>query len=1105
MRATNTLIKCILCFRKEDNSTATDILICNDLGEVQLGSVFGNISDQTRHSLSEFRITEYDSETDPWNVFSNKEGECAEKNAELFTCKDECIAYNPGYKYYVIHIPITKQLFERIISLKAHDEVKYSCKEFYDIIEHLVVFLDDNSLILRALAQQLMDDPKLWGQLEEINQKKALGEQKADPMGCSRFEANLLNVMFTINDITYLSVADDQKRIAFISKDYNNRGRSPVYVSIRNLDSSFLRQFITMNGYFLVENHGELVNKYSKSIIEDGLNVEVDFSDIFYEERKNHGMNKKCLAQIISKILNKAIKCSFLTMCSIEKCMFWFKGIQSDVDFDVQSLIKYHIHFESCIFVKDTFLPTNLKKLWISDSVIYDCLLLPVGLEELYLERVDIVEKSKINVGRACKVLVLRNINGDVDIPCITEMFCVQYCDDWTLEVRKNENGAIEKLHMANMMFKTTEMDLCYDIKTVYMKNVSLLNECVMILHGGMEHVNLCNFTGSVRIQDISHHEPCLVRFALGTCQLERIGERKMPELTLSDAYLIGTTKLNENVSSISMDNVGIMNGLHLKLCREVKNIRFKNCFGTVYFEDWPCFEKIEFSRNSLYGVIKQVFHVVKSEAKTVDRLVITDFRFDRRIRFGLEVKDIELKNVLFSQNGVLIIDEGFQKLTMIRCRGMFQIPGIFTENTPTIACHTYGNFVEVSKCADSLYDIIMINITLDTPLVINMNINRAEIHDCEVHNHLSLLGRKCNNLVLTRFENRLNLVNISSIKKLELLNLNLVANPHLLSIPVEEFKAGNVTIDQNITFRSCTKKVSLDAIFKLFADESIFITINNGCEDINFEYCQIPVDITSVVKNDTTDYFIVASLETCCRLTSCCPKSLSELKLKNIRIYGTYRIKKDVNFLSISHISSQGSSRLVLNESLESLQIQYCYVNIDTSRVKKLKALILTESSSLVYDADTHSSMIYINILDMKISSSVTLAKSLATIILNKVELAEGSIVTINQNVSQLSILKFSGIVHMQGVAGFTVIRFDKTNILHLKKLKNTNDRYSLILECFCFENDVRLADNAETVYLECVNTFPGRKLILGQGCKCLELNSSRVKVDFSRSANLK
>ncbi|ELA45868.1 hypothetical protein VCUG_02642 [Vavraia culicis subsp. floridensis] len=1104
MRATNTLIKCILCFKEEDNSTATDILICDGPGEVQLGNVFGNISDQTRHNLSEFKITEYDSETDSWNIFSNKEGQDAEKNAELFTCKDECIAYNPVYKYYVIHIPITKQLFVKVIGLKAYDEVKYSSKEFYDIIEHLIIFLDDNSLILRAFAQQLMDNPQLWGQLKEINQKKACSEQKASPMGRNRFEANLLNVMFTINDITYLSIADDQKRIAFISRDYNNRGRLPVYVSIRNLDSLFLRQSIIMNGYFLIKNHSKLFKKYSKSIIDHGLNVEVDFSDIFYDKRKKHGMNKKRLAQIITKILNKAIKCKFMTMCSVEKCIFWFKGIQSDVDFDVQSLIKYHIHFESCAFVKDTFLPTNLKKLWISDSVIYDCLLLPVGLEELYLENVDIVEKSKINVGKACKILVLRNINGEIDIPCITEIFHVQYCDNWTLEVRKNENNTIEKLHMVNMMFKTTEIGLCYDIKTVYMKNVSLLNGCVMILHGGMEHVNLCNFTGSVQILDISHHDPCLVRLALGTCQLKRIGEKRMLELTLSEADLIGTTKLNENISGISMDNVSIMDGLHLKLCSEVKNICFKNCIGTVYFKDWPCFEIIEFSRYSPYSVIKQVFHVVKSETKTVDRLVITDFRFDRTIRFGLEVKDIELKNVLFSQNGVLIIDEGFQKLTITRCRGMFQIPGVFTENTLTIGLHTYGNSIKISKYADGLYDITMANIALDRPLIINMNLNRAEFHNCEVSNHLSLLGRKCNNLVLTQFKNRLNLVGISSIRKLEVINLNLVTNPHLLSIPVEEFRAEDITIDQNITFCSCTKKVSLKSIYKL-GNENIVITINNGCEDINIDNCYVPVNITSVVKNNTADYFIMALLGTCCHLTSCCPKGLSKLKLKNIRLGDTYRIEKDVNFLSLSHIVPYRSSRLVLNESLESLQIQNCYVDIDTSRVKKLKALTLTESSSLVYDPDTHSSMIYINILDMKISSSVTFAKSLATIILYQVELTRRSIVTINKNVSQLSIIKCSGTVDMQGVAGFNVIRCNKTNILQLRKLKSINDRYSLILESFCFENDVRLADNIETVCLQYVDILPDRKLILGQGCKCLKLSSSCVEVDFSRSANLK
>ncbi|ELQ74305.1 putative LRR containing protein [Trachipleistophora hominis] len=181
-----------------------------------------------------------------------------------------------NYVHFVIRIPVTQHLFMKVIRLNSHGKVEFSDNEFYNTIKHLIMFVDNSSFILHLLVEKLIKNSRLWDRLKKID-KKNNNKSKTDAISYNQFEMNLSNAMMEINNTTYLAVMDNQKNVAFISENSSTRAKTPVYVNLRNLDALFLRPFIVMNGYFLINNHKELYKKYNKSIIEHGLNIEVDF------------------------------------------------------------------------------------------------------------------------------------------------------------------------------------------------------------------------------------------------------------------------------------------------------------------------------------------------------------------------------------------------------------------------------------------------------------------------------------------------------------------------------------------------------------------------------------------------------------------------------------------------------------------------------------------------------------------------------------------------------------------------------------------------------------------------------------------------------------
>ncbi|ELQ73844.1 putative LRR containing protein [Trachipleistophora hominis] len=1106
----NILARYILWFTNDNNSTDNSMLVCDNLGEVQLGKVFGNISHISKEpidSLSYFEMVEYDTQTDPLGVFESRD--------EKFTVNDfvdtmvstgsEKPADSAKYSYYLIRIPVTKRLFMKVVCPISQDKVFYSDIEFYSIIRHLILFIDNSSLFLYFFAQKLMDDPKLLSRLRAIDDKEeTLHDRKGDNVYDSCFEMNLTNAMFEINDLTYVAVMDDQNKVAFMSKDGGTKERLPVYVSIRNLDSLLLRQFMVMSGYFLINNYENLYKKYKKSVVERGFNIEVDFSDFFYNNRRKYNHENR-LRQVLVKTINEVIGCKFLRLYSIEKCTFWFQGIFANVNLNLPSTAIYLIHFDNCVFEQNVILPANLKKLWIADSEIRNDLVLPNGLEELFFEKVTIAEKVELKIGKDYQLISLKGINGNVYIPGVTKNFCVKFDSSWSFELRKNENGMIEKLHMINVVFEGTGCDISYDIMNMVLENVKVSNENTIVLRKNVIKAELIEFTGLIRISDISQHESFIVRLNSGTCQLQRTDEGDVLELLLSNADLLTTTTLNVNMTNINKRHIYSEDGLHLKLCDSIRNICLRNCFGTLFFQDWPCFSKIMFERKDAYGIKHQTFHVTKSDARTIDRIVIRDFRLDGKIRFGFGVKHIELKNVKISCGSLLIIEDAFQTFTATQCRGIFQLPCISEADSPVITLREYRGYINISLCSKNVYNIIMRNMVFDTSLIIGANINNAEFSDFKVRNYLSFTGKMCNNLTLARFDGPINLHNISSLKKLELRDLDTVNNPHILSVPAEELVAKDIIINEDIIFNSNTKKLYFGSVYKARSG-NISIVFNSGCKDIIIEKSHPPINVTSIIRGVTAKDSVEMSSSIRCCLISSCPENLSKLELKDLRLSGAHRIKRNVNFVSLLNVRAWKHSTLILNENLESIRIESSSnVNIDASHVEKLVALTLTEAPMPSYDSQLYNYLTYINMSRMEINKDTAFTEGLDTIILNDVKIGKNSTIKINKNISYLTVLKTHGDIDMRGVAGLNLIRLNELHTLKLRKLQNTDDGYALVLQYFRFERDVRLPDNMEIVQLKHVSTSTGYRLILGKGCKCLDLNYSNVHVDFSQSVNLK
>ncbi|ELQ75058.1 putative LRR containing protein [Trachipleistophora hominis] len=1106
-QTSNILIRWILWFANESDDAVIDTILCDNLEDMNLENVFVNIFESKGNiTLSEFKIADYDTNEDPLGICKSGkrkrlDDDSAMESKNDCTSTNETDKENDKCKYRMIHVPVAKSLFMKIVNLTVTSEVKFSDEELYNIIEHLLTFLKDKLPFLRVLAQLFLEDSELRNKLEAINSKYISRNDKKRLTKDVSFDIKFQNAIREVEYHFGLFVTDKHGNAAVVAR--NDDTCPLIHTDVCSLCYFFIPSFIRMDGYFLIYNHDILCEVYENLSSDFDLTVDVDFSDVFYEVNKSYKDNKIPM-QILTEELNSAFECKFFTLDCLKTCIFRLRGVQSNPKFDAIPDKQLNLYCQECIFNETLQLPSTLKMLSISNSKICCNWTLPDTLEDVVFKKVEVEKNCKLNIGRACKQINITDSIGMIFIPYIHEIFVPQFFLNWSVELVQN-GDVVEKLTVSNAKFMNVIICVPRNIRAITLKDVSMDNEARLTLPREIKEVILEDFRGNVQFEDFVQNGPSTIHFDNGTFrssvtkESDDIAEVVLSNVSLDQNIFFLLNPLNNYLSYIHSDPF-----VPLRFDKRIKSIILCNCIGDVYFESMPYFGQLALGTNVLYERSKESIKFNAFENTQLTKLVISNYYIVETVYLGLEIEEIKFENIVVADSKFVVINRNFKRLVLSNIKGCFKIPGIVSDNeSDNNEIFEDPNFLEIVNVLENCYDITMKSLSFHR-LTIDMNLRTACFHNVKVSDELLIISQQCENLHLHDVEGPVSTPNITSYKTIKLFFLEQFDCSSILTATVEDFEAKGVVFSKYPCITPATKKISLHSV-TCDAVKNDSILLSEQCDDIYILCSSISMNISSIVKNISLNISIYVATRAICSLVTSCSQNITKLKLSGNFVDGIWRIERDVNFISLLNISAEKGSILQLNENLESIRIEFSQVNVDVSSIKNLRAITLVNVEAFVYIPFKYTPVSYLRFYGVAINFEINLGSNLNTFSITRSSLTIDHAIIINRNISHLSVSKFTGVLEMSGVAGLEKVTLTKEHEIYFDKWSKRNKEGLLCIVNYKFDSSVIFSDDVSTIRLKNVETAPHTKLILNHGCKCLKINSSNVDIDYSRATLLK
>ncbi|ELQ76704.1 putative LRR containing protein [Trachipleistophora hominis] len=1130
-RVTATLIKWILCFMGEKENVIGDISICDNLEDMNLESFFANPTvDEENLMLTELKINDYDAIEDPLKVFEPKEEQQSSvspkidskdihkfvrsanvnryeygdssitENKNEFSSNRQIFARDRECKYRTIQIPVTKSLFMAVVILTVNSDVKFSNYELYIVVDRLLIFLHDKRPFLQVLAQQFLDDPKLSDKLDIIDKTSIKEEEKVGDNGEERnkssgdisFNTKLQNAMCEVSNFIDVVTADIFGNAARVAQ--NNENRLVFSTDVESLFYFYKPRYLRMNGYFFINEKWFLCRMYDDVPSGFILTIDIDFTDVFDDVAKKH-TSKRTRKRLITEKIDLALRFSFLRLRCLEVCIFRLKGVQIDLSFDTISNKQLHVYCKECVVSFSTHSSSNLKTLSIIDSKICCDLVLPDTLETFILEKTRIIVGYELRVTEICKHISINQNHGKIRIPYFEHTFSALLPSDGTFELLRS-GDIIEKITLINVIFYDSVVTMPNNIQEIILKNIVLDGVGLWIFPEDIKKIALEKFSGHVQLDGFTQNKPLVGYFNDGTFRSYKSNEsEQINELVFSRMHLTHDVYFNSNISKIVMSYV-IMD-LDFSFCfnEHIIEVSLYDCTCNLYLEGLPYLNQVQLENDS-FGEPRRTFCFKRPDNQCIGQVSMSNLMIEETINFGPEIQDFKFNGITVSESSYVSFAENFNELELNDCKGRFKIPGIFSDDeSHTIILGENVDLFKIRRTKNDSFDILIDTLSVDK-LIIEMNLKTVELYDIKIVERVLITTHQCKNLIIGGFNCPLSIPNIVSLTKLELSdfdNLNISSKMFTLTKNVTAYVTP-MNEDKNTGSPASDTNIYLPTI------------ISDCCENIFISKNRIPINITGVLRNASINTSLMRlTPQSQFGIVTCPLKHLTKFELLDERICGIMIIEKDVCFLSLSRITSDEGSELWLNKGLESIRVDSSQININGSNAKNLRAITLVHSTAIIYDPSVHTSLSYLNICRMAINHSLILVPSIATFLLKHSTLISNCSVKINEEILELSISKFIGIIDMAGVAGLGKMEFDYECMLYFERSTSYNDGGLLHIEGYTFKNDITFSGDAKTIHLKHVKIVPNAKITLGHQCTSLALTSSNIDINFSRVNSLK
>lgn len=318
-RTSDVITKWILCFKKETINDVSNILICNNQGKVQLKGICENLSELSLPLLSNFRIDVFNTSADPLNIFKSNTNRyetiiLTDKNKIGIDSEKDC-QRDTTHRYMTMRIPVTKPVFMKVISMSICAKTKLSDLEILDIMEHFLIFLDNQMSVQRLICQYFLNDNSLYDRLKTLCEERTRQiEQKK-----SCFEVAYCNLVMEMRNEMCVYVEYEHYNVVFMSDIEEKKNRLLVHTNFLNIASYlFPKSIMEMNSGFLLNNRKQLYKLYREASLDESLLViDIDFSDIFRDPVGKSYIEPFC--SIARLKIHKVLKCKFLVLCCVKK------------------------------------------------------------------------------------------------------------------------------------------------------------------------------------------------------------------------------------------------------------------------------------------------------------------------------------------------------------------------------------------------------------------------------------------------------------------------------------------------------------------------------------------------------------------------------------------------------------------------------------------------------------------------------------------------------------------------------------------------------------------------------------------------------------------
>lgn len=1115
MNVPDVFMRWILCFRNETRGGAHDFMVCQNTNEMSVCNIFKDISEPTKTLLHEFKIEEYDMFNDPLRILNRDiagYGTLTEQRDKRMSDKDDeqNSSESPKYKYMKLYVPVTKTLYAKIIGLSIHSMVRFTESEILDIVEHLLLFLDSKSLVLRLIFQQLVDDEDLHDRIKALYLRKYSATREKSVGTSTIFAQIYCNLIVEMLASVYFIITDESSNVAFASEMEEYETRLPVYVNLLGIGNLIVTRFLRISSYFLMNNHEYLLNSYDSyhNTSQENIKVvvEVDFSDLFRCTENFEGHSSSSPSE---KIVN-VLKCKFIGSYFVEKLIVRFSKVRCDFDMSFLGHGNVQMHFYRCIIQHGAVLPSKLVGIYFIDSLIKVPLVMPGALGVFVLKRTKIEVACAVCVGISCMLISIDQASGDIRVPFINRYLLAKSADNWSFELHRNADGPIDTLKISNYFFSGLNLHIKQAVRAFSLTNVIIKDTRMLVISSDTDEVILTDIIGFVRLFGIDPSTSVLFYFDKGSLRLVKSKKNvQSKELMISSASLLSAVIFSRFFSRIEIDDVAFYSGCRFESRgTDIAEIVIKNCLGEVKYDGLYGFNELSFTKPSLFS-IQAVDRNTRVSSSNISggadcyELILMNFLIKTSLKLPPSIKKVYCQFVEAINNSIVLIDSAFESVALINCFGRFGVPNISYGNESLVHLLRHNNHIEIVRTSAALYNITIIGMHIERAFDVKMDVDEARLGNVTIEEGFALtFGCKCNNLIVKYFKGQLNFPHVTRFNRVVAQDSDLTGNYGLLSIPTKHFEGSNVVLDHDMSFGSCTRMLHLNRISNekkrvtpVYASKNLELFVSGGND--------FSVDITNFVRNVTTKKPLLTTRANGLHVDSRTVQGCDKIVLENFHVCGIWEIVRNAAILKVKFISSYTGSILRVNADTKSLYVERSKVRIDVSNVRKLKALTLVQTQ-FFYNTRAFQSLCYLRFSGMVIEVGITLREDLKVLILTDVRIKGGLVLKVSPTITDLLIDSLHGTVDMSGIIGPDPITLHGTELIKLRRIPAVQDEYSLVLRNCTFEGDITLDGGFKTVRMIGATINRGFRLTLDRKCERLELNSCNIDFDCSRADRL-